>query len=143
MPTGHCLTGRSGHLHNTLWTPRLHQLHLDMATPITRAEVLNLIQSKTSANGAGLSKRSLSQVQQAWTLVARMPREQQGQRQEWQRERNAKGCQVLMEVYAASIWSTSSQASQRKDFNWCASCKCWTTTHATATHAGGKKVQME
>ena len=27
MPTGRCLTGRSGHQHDTLATPRLHQLH--------------------------------------------------------------------------------------------------------------------
>ena len=26
-----------------------------------------------------------------------------------------------------------------KTFNWCASCKCWTISHATATHTGGKK----
>ena len=58
----------------------------NIATPITRAEVLNLIQSKTSNNGAGLAMKGVCHKcnKQAWTLVARMPREQQGQGQEWE-----------------------------------------------------------
>ena len=30
-----------------------------------------------------------------------------------------------------------------RTFNWCATCKRWTTTHSTATHTGGKKKASE
>ncbi|KAI2491585.1 hypothetical protein MHU86_22990 [Fragilaria crotonensis] len=64
---------------------RLHQLHSET----WRLQSPELRYSTSSVQGLQqwcwtCQERSLSQVQQAWTLVARMPREQQGQGQEWE-----------------------------------------------------------
>ncbi len=112
-----------------------------MATPITRAEVLNLIQSKPSTNGAGLAKKGV--------------RRKCNKPGHWSREckennnkgKGRNGSKNVRPRDVKSFWKSTpppSGAPQTKQangkaFNWCADCKRWTTTHATATHTGGKK----
>ncbi|KAI2492314.1 hypothetical protein MHU86_22220 [Fragilaria crotonensis] len=139
MPTGRSLTGRSGHLHVTLATPRLHQLHWKHGNPITRAEVLNLIQSKTSNNGAGLAKKGVChKCNKPGHWSRECPENNKG------KGRNGNGNERPKDVKSWKSTPPPSGAPQVKQangkaFNWCASCKRWTTTHATATHTGVKK----
>ncbi|KAI2512217.1 hypothetical protein MHU86_2093 [Fragilaria crotonensis] len=131
---------RSGHLHVTLATPRLHQLHSETwRLPITRAEVLNLIQSKASNNGAGLAKKGVChKCNKPGHWSRECPENNKG------KGRNGNGNERPKDVKSWKSTPPPSGAPQVKQangkaFNWCASCKRWTTTHATATHTGVKK----
>ena len=112
----------------------------NMATLITRSEVLNLIQSKPSANGSGLAKKGVChKCNKPGHRSRECPENNKG------KGRNCSGNERPTNV--KSSWksalppSAASQVKQAngKTFNWCASCKHWTTTHAKATHTGGKK----
>ncbi len=82
-------------------------------------------------------ERSLFQVYQTWTLVKRISREQ-GQRQEQQWHERAKDVKSWKSTLPPSGAPQVKQVN-RRTFNWCPSCKRWTTTHTTATHTGSKK----
>ena len=112
----------------------------NMATPITRAEVLNLIQSKPSTNGAGLAKKGVChKCNKPGHWSRECPENNKG------KGRNGSGNERPKDV--KSSWKSAPPPSgapqvkqaNGKTFNWCASCKRWTTTHATATHTGGGK----
>ncbi|KAI2490670.1 hypothetical protein MHU86_23913 [Fragilaria crotonensis] len=111
----------------------------NMATPITRAEVLNLIQSKTSTNGAGLAKKGVCHKCNKPGHWSRECPENKG------KGRNgSNGNERPKDVKSWKSTPPPSGGPQVKQangkaFNWCASCKRWTTTHATATHTGVKK----
>ncbi|KAI2508501.1 hypothetical protein MHU86_5900 [Fragilaria crotonensis] len=110
-----------------------------MATPITRAEVLNLIQSKASNNGAGLAKKGVChKCNKPGHWSRECPENNKG------KGRNGNGNERPKDVKSWKSTPPPSGAPQVKQangkaFNWCASCKRWTTTHATATHTGVKK----
>jgi len=111
----------------------------NMATPITRAEVLNLIQSKASNNGAGLAKKGVChKCNKPGHWSRECPENNKG------KGRNGNGNERPKDVKSWKSTPPPSGAPQVKQangkaFNWCASCKRWTTTHATATHTGVKK----
>ncbi|KAI2514108.1 hypothetical protein MHU86_1 [Fragilaria crotonensis] len=110
----------------------------NMATPITRAEVLNLIQSKASNNGAGLAKKGVCHKCNKPDTGRECPENNKG------KGRNGNGNERPKDVKSWKSTPPPSGAPQVKQangkaFNWCASCKRWTTTHATATHTGVKK----
>jgi hypothetical protein len=112
----------------------------NIATPITRAEVLNLIQSKPSTIGGGLAKKGVChKCNKSGHWSCKCPENNKG------KSRNGSGNERPKDI-RSSCKSTPppSEAPQVKQangktFNWCASCKRWTTTHTTATHTGGKK----
>ncbi|KAI2500374.1 hypothetical protein MHU86_14117 [Fragilaria crotonensis] len=111
----------------------------NMATPITRAEVLNLIQSKTSNNGAGLAKKGVChKCNKPGHWSRECSENNKG------KSRNGNSNERPKDVKSWKSTPPPSGAPQVKQangkaFNWCASCKRWTTTHATATHSGVKK----
>ena len=137
MPTGRSLTEWSGHLHNTLVTPRLHQLSLETWQPPFQ-ELSCSTSFRPSLQPRALDmprKESVSSVSNLDTGQENIQRT--GAKAGTAMSSKSKGYQVL-EVHSASIRGTSSQAN-RRTFNWCPSCKRWTTTHTTATHTGSKK----
>ena len=108
-----------------------------MATSISRAEVLNLIQAKPSANVAGYAKKKgvCHSVSRHWS---RECPENKG------KGRNGNGNERAKDVKSWRSTPPPSGAPQVKQatgktFNWCASCKQWATTHIMATHTGSKK----
>ncbi|KAI2495570.1 hypothetical protein MHU86_18929 [Fragilaria crotonensis] len=110
----------------------------NMATPITRAEVLNLIQSKASNTGAGLAKKGVCHKCNKPGHWSRECPENKG------KGRNGNGNERPKDVKSWKSTPPPSGAPQVKQangkaFNWCASCKRWTTTHATATHTGARR----
>jgi hypothetical protein len=108
-----------------------------MATPITRAEVLNLIQSKPSTNGAGLAKKGVCHKCNKpghWSRECPENNKSKG-RNGNERPKDVKSWKSTPPPPGApQVKQTNGKA-----FNWCASCKRWTTTHTTATHTGGSK----
>ncbi len=108
-----------------------------MATPITRAEVLNLIQSKPSTNGAGLAKKGVCHKCNKpghWSRECPENNKSKG-RNGNERPKDVKSWKSTPPPAGApQVKQTNGKA-----FNWCASCKRWTTTHTTATHTGGVK----
>ncbi len=111
----------------------------NMATPITRAEGLNLIHSKPSTDGAALAKKGVchkSNKTGHWSREC--PENNKG------KGRNGNGNERPKDVKSWKSTLPPSGAPQVKQangkaFNWCANCKRWTTTHTTATHTGGGK----
>jgi hypothetical protein len=112
-----------------------------MTTPITRAEVLNLIQSKPSTNGAGFTKKGVlcHKCNKPGHWSRECPENNKG------KDRNGNGNERLKDVKSWKSTPPLSGAPQVKQangkaFNWCASCNRWTTTHTTATRTGcGKR----
>ena len=113
----------------------------NMATPITRAEVLNLIQSKPSTNGAGLAKKGVCHKCNKPGQWSRECPENNNKGKGRCGSGNERPRDVKSSWKSTPPPSGAPQTKQAngKTFNWCASCKRWTTTHATATHNGGKK----
>ena len=113
----------------------------NMATPITRAEVLNLIQSKPSTNGAGSAKKGVCHKCNKPGHWSRECPENNSKGKGRNGGGNEKPKDVKSSWKSAPPPSGAPQTKQAngKTFNWCASCKRWTTTHATATHTGSKK----
>ncbi len=107
------------------------------ATPITRAEVLNLVQSKPSTNGARLAKKGVCRK-------CNKPGHWSRECPENMKGKGRNGNELPKDVKSWKPTSPPSGAPQVKQAhgkasNWCASCKRWTTTHSTATHTGGAK----
>ncbi len=107
----------------------------NIATPVTRAEVLNLIQSKPSTNSAGLAKKGVChKCNKPGHWSCECPEKNKGKgRNGNERPKEVKSWK------STPLPSGAPQVKQAngKNFNWCASCKCWTTIHTTATHTGG------
>ncbi|KAI2504290.1 hypothetical protein MHU86_10128 [Fragilaria crotonensis] len=138
MPTGRSSTGRSGHLHVTLATQGSTSCIWKHGNSITRAEVLNLIQSKTSNNGAGLAKKGVChKCNKPGHWSRECPENNKG------KGRNGNGNERPKDVKSwkslSSIWSTPSQASQWKGFQLVRKLQALDYYHATATHTGVKK----
>ncbi|KAI2513161.1 hypothetical protein MHU86_1199 [Fragilaria crotonensis] len=106
----------------------------NMATPITRAEVLNLIQSKASNNGAGLAKKGVChKCNKPGHWSRECPENNKG------KGRNGNGNERPKDVKSWKSTPPPSGAPQVKQangkaFNWCASCKRWTTTRNGNAH---------
>jgi hypothetical protein len=132
-----------------VWPPAQHTCNSkappaafgNMVTPITRTEVLNLIQSKPFTNGAGSAKKGVCHK-------CNKPGHWSRKCPEYNKGKGRNGNNGNKRPKDAKSWKSApppSGASQVKQangntFNWCASCKRWTTTHFTATYtAGGKK----
>ena len=114
--------------------------------PITRAEVLNLIQAKPSANGGNDSaKKGLCHnCNKPGHWSRECPEGNKG----GNKSKNAGGKGGGNGKFKGlKSWRSTPPApgapqvknTNGKNFNWCATCKRWTTTHSTATHTGGKK----
>ncbi len=109
----------------------------NMATPITRAEVLNLIQSKPSTNGARLAKKGVCHKcnkPRHWSC--KCPENNKGKgRNGNERPKDVKSWKSTLPPTGAPQVKQANE----KAFNWCASCKRWTITHTMATHTGDGK----
>jgi hypothetical protein len=126
------------------WPPAQHTCNStapaafgNMATPITRAEVLNLIQSKPSTNGAGLAKKGVChKCNKPGHWSCEFPKNNKGKgRNGNERPKDVKSWKSTPPQSGA----LQVKQANGKAFNWCASCKRWTTTHTTAMHTGGGK----
>jgi hypothetical protein len=106
----------------------------NVATPITRAEVLNLIQSKPSTTGARLAKKGVChKCNKPGHWPCESPDNNKG------KGRNGNGNERPKDVKSWKSTPAPSGAPQVKQvngkaFNCCASRRRWTTTHTTATH---------
>ena len=111
--------------------------------PITRAEVLNLIQAKSHANGGSdMSKKGLCHKCNKpghWSRECPENKGKQGGKSGGDNGRNdrLKGVKSWRSV-APAAGAPQTKPANGKTFNWCATCKRWTTTHSTATHTGKK-----
>jgi hypothetical protein len=113
----------------------------NMATPITRAEVLNLIQSKSSANSTGYAKKGVCHKCNKpghWSRECPENTKSKGRHGNGN-ERTNKDIKPSWKSTPPPSGTPQIKQANGKTFNWCASCKRWTTTHTTATHTGGKK----
>ena len=111
--------------------------------PITRAEVLNLIQAKPSAKGGNdTAKKGLCHN---CNKPGHWSRECPEKGKPKSGGGGGKGGNDKSKGFKS--WRSTPPAAgdpqtkpaNGKNFMWCATCKRWTTTHSTATHTGGKK----
>ena len=111
--------------------------------PITRAEVLNLIQAKPSAKGGNdTAKKGLCHN---CNKPGHWSRECPEKGKPKSGGGGGKGGNDKSKGFKS--WRSTPPAAgdpqtkpaNGKNFMWCATCKRWTTTHSTATHTGGRK----
>ena len=116
--------------------------------PITRAEVLNLMQSKTSfVNGSDAKKGTCHNCGKPGHWSRECPDAKGkpksggggGRGGHGQNDRSKGAPKSWRSVAPGSGDPQSNKPVNGKTFHWCATCKHWTTTHSTETHTGAKK----
>lgn len=124
-------------------------------SPITRAEVLTLIQTKPSPrfgkqSGEGTKKPGNCNKcgkPGHWANECPDNNKQQTSNQRYQRQDGRRGSRPNNDRNARKPgWRSTPPAAgapttkktETHTFHWCATCKRWSTTHSTETHTGGK-----
>ena len=119
-------------------------------SPITRAEVMTLIHSKPRLNGSSDNSKKPGNCNKCgkaghWAREC-TENNKQGDNARSQRQGNRPGFRPNNDRNARKPgWRSTppppgTPTTKKKDnhtFNWCATCKRWSTTHATETHTGG------
>ena len=123
--------------------PAFGHLAVEVNAPITRAEVLTLMQNKPRVGGSPTKKPgNCNKCGKPGHWANECPDKQQSSNPRSQR--NQSNRQAHVSASRKPGWRSTPPAAgapttKKTDthtFNWCASCKRWTTTHSTETHTG-------
>ncbi|KAI2509100.1 hypothetical protein MHU86_5348 [Fragilaria crotonensis] len=123
--------------------PAFGNLAVEVNAPITRAEVLTLMQNKPRVGGSPTKKPgNCNKCGKPGHWANECPDKQQSSNPRSQR--NQSNRQAHVSASRKPGWRSTPPAAgapttKKTDthtFNWCASCKRWTTTHSTETHTG-------
>ena len=112
-------------------------------TSITRAEVMNLIQSQPSGQPQ-VKKGNCHKCGKPGHWANKCPDNVNGNRQHGTRNGNQNGetranKNVSWRTTPPLPGTANAKKVKDKTFNWCEKCRRWTTTHTTATHTGGQR----